>query len=136
MIKNFLVIFFILIVAGCAGFVPFQPNPDEYERWSAPGASQIDVMKAMLECGYPTPFSIRDRDLNIEPSSNDVVLMLRCMAGSGFFYDGNNINVCKGSGFRDLSACQSDVLIPRRELSRRLNSAYCKRFINSGACKP
>ncbi|UXV80328.1 hypothetical protein [Xanthomonas oryzae] len=127
---------FIFMLSGCAGFVPLQPNPDEYERWSASGASQVDVMKAMLECGYTTPFRIADRELNIYPSSNEVALIVRCMEGSGFLYDGSSLNYCKDKGFRELPACQLDAPVRRRELSRRVNSPFCKKYTKADACKP
>ncbi|WP_082065234.1 hypothetical protein [Xanthomonas sp. MUS 060] len=124
-----------LVMSGCAGFVPFQPNPPEDEEWSKPGASQLDIDKAMLECGYPTPFGVRDRILDIFPSSNEIALMDRCMRNSGFSYS-DNFNYCKGKGFRELPACQPDAIIPRRELSKRINSQYCKKYTKADACTP
>ncbi|MGS0514984.1 hypothetical protein ACQR5T_06125 [Xanthomonas oryzae pv. oryzicola] len=131
--KNSIFIFLALF-AGCVNFVPFQPNPDEYQMWSAAGASQIDVKKALLECGYPTPFGIVDRELNLFPSSNEVSLMSLCMERSGFVYEDKNYNFCKS--FRDLPSCQPGALIPHRELSRRINSKFCKKYIKSDVCTP
>ncbi|QIE21270.1 hypothetical protein [Xanthomonas oryzae] len=122
------------IISGCSDLVLFQPNPNEYEMWSAAGASQIDVEKAMLECGYPTPFSIANKELNLFPSSNEVALMGRCMEKSGFVYADKNDNACKG--FRGIPACQPDAIIPRRELSRRINSPFCKKYTKADACAP
>ncbi|CBA16768.1 hypothetical protein XACN24_11155 [Xanthomonas albilineans] len=123
-----------VIISGCSDFVPFQPNPYEYEMWSAPGVSKIDVKKAMLECGYPTPLGIADRDLNLFPSSNEVALMGRCMEKSGFIYIDKNDSACKG--FKGLPACRPDAIIPRRELSRRINSLFCKKYTEADACTP
>ncbi|WP_154215207.1 hypothetical protein [Xanthomonas oryzae] len=128
------ILFSVFIFSGCADFVPFQPNPDEYEMWSAAGASQLDVMKALLECGYPTPFGIADRNLNLFPSNNDVSLMGLCMQRSGFVYKDKSYDFCRS--FRGLPACQPDAIIPHRELSRRINSPFCKKYTKADACAP
>ncbi|MDI9071543.1 hypothetical protein [Xanthomonas oryzae] len=131
---NFLLGFVIFICTGCSDFVPFQPNPDEYTMWSSSGASQLDVKKAMLECGYPSPFSINERQLNLFPSNNEVALISRCMEKSGFVYKDKSYNFCRS--FRDLPACQPDAPIRRRELSRRLDSSFCKKYTKADACTP
>ncbi|QIE17497.1 hypothetical protein [Xanthomonas oryzae] len=134
MFRLIILIIILLNLTSCFGFKPFQPNPDEYEMWSAVGASQLDVKKAMLECGYPTPFGIRSRELNIFPSPDEMALTDRCMKKSGFFYKDRSYNFCRT--FHEISACQPDAIIPHRELSRRINSQYCKKYTKADACAP
>jgi hypothetical protein len=124
----------ILLLSGCFGFVPFQPNSYQYERWSKSGASELEVRIAMLECGYPSPFGVNDRGLGVISSANDIALMIKCKKNNGFFYDDKTYNFC--DGFRELPACQPGAFVPKRESSTRINSPFCKKYVNADACRP
>jgi hypothetical protein len=82
----------LLLLTGCLGHKPFQPNPYEYERWSRRGEDELGVRKAMLECGYPSPNGVRDRMVDMSATPDDIVLMYRCMGESGFLYDGKKFD--------------------------------------------
>jgi len=138
MIHLIAIVFTLTLMAlpGCAK--PFQPVPPTFKLWQKPNISEDGIKKAMLECGYPTPFEAIDRQaINgtlIRHTTNDeIALMELCMEQSGF--------VSKTQRFCDLfprlEACQSDnvKLVPKRDISRRLGGAYCVKNKNTLACK-
>jgi hypothetical protein len=43
-----------LALTGCVRHY-FQPPKPAYQYWTKPGASELDVKKALLECGDPSP---------------------------------------------------------------------------------
>jgi hypothetical protein len=128
---------FMLIVAmlsGCLGYKPFQPNPHESERWSKPGQDEFGVRKTMLECGYPSPNGVRDRMVSLNATPDEIVLMYKCMSNSGFLYDGRKCDVCKS--YADVMSCQPNVVVPKPEASRRLDSKFCHVYPRADVCKP
>ncbi|WP_185821557.1 hypothetical protein [Xanthomonas sp. GW] len=127
-------IFMTALIAGCFGFVPFQPNRDQDEMWSATGKSRAEVQKAMLECGYPNLSSISGRGSDKYPSENEIAIMFRCMQHSGFTYGDEGFDFCKG--YENIPACQPGAIIPKRDLGLRINSNFCKSHVNADACRP
>jgi hypothetical protein len=127
-----LVFMFSTILTACFGYKPFQPNPFEYERWSKAGEEETNVRKAMLECGYPSPNGVRDRMVSMSATPDDVVMMYRCMTNSGYLYDGKNYDVCGTES--GLASCQPGVPAPSRDVNKRLNSQFCKRFPHADVC--
>jgi hypothetical protein len=93
--------------------------------------SEVEVKKAMLECGYPSPYEIRSP--NQPTTLSDVILTNRCMVSSGFTYDGGRDYLC---GNRErLAACSSEAAIPIRDVGRRLNGAFCRAHSDDPACR-
>jgi hypothetical protein len=72
----------IALQTGCAGK---PPPPYEFERWEKVGASKVEIMKALLECGFLSPdygdLVIYTKD---RLSTNDYALAQRCMRKNGF----------------------------------------------------
>lgn len=52
-VRNFFPIFYLIIslIVGCAK--PFQPPPVAVEAWIKSGAERQEVLRQLLDCGYP-----------------------------------------------------------------------------------
>lgn len=111
----------ILVVNGCAK--PFQPVPPTFKMWQKTGVSEVDIKKALLECGYPTPFGVRGGKAERSVTENEYSFSQLCMEESGFKY--RDRRYC--DLVPRLEACQpgSSQFVPKRNINRRLNSAYC-----------
>ena len=133
--KKIMMLAFVAIplVTRCFGYKPFQPNPYEYERWSKPGNSELDVRKAMLECGYPSPNGVRDRMITLSTTPDEIALMYRCMSDSGYLCDGGKYDVCQG--YVAVAACTPGAPVPERSVSRRLDSKFCQVFSRADVCQ-
>lgn len=129
-------IVFASALGACNAYRPFQPNPDEYERWSKPSDDVVAVRKAMLECGYPSPNGVRDRMIQTvaDTTPDQIVMMYRCMSGSGYLYDGKKYDICRD--YRDVESCRSNVPDPVRDVAKRLNGKFCHLFPRADACQP
>jgi hypothetical protein len=104
-----------------------RPPPYEFQVWKKPGASEDDIKIALLECGKETPFSNGAQDIN------DVVIGTRCMMKNG--YSGGYFP-CDGPSGKSIPACQlPDSEIPNRDVSKRLNSKFCKQFPKAQVCQ-
>jgi len=120
----------LILFTGCIKS-SFQPIPPLYMLWKKPGATQLEVKMALLECGKPSP-NPRGYGLNIaDISPNDRVLADLCMEKLGFvtqdpFSAYKVVSTCKQSYHVNLPACQTDAIIPTPSVERRLNSWYCK----------
>ena len=95
---------------------------------------EIEVQKALLECGYPSPIGGGPNDLN------ELALLDRCMEKAGFI-DFNYINAFGKTWCEqrpNLPACNLPLSqIPDRNISMRLNSKWCtKLYPQADACKP
>lgn len=106
-----------------------KPPPDEHEHWHA-GVSKIETKKAMLECGYQTPFT----DYRSTASNDEISKRQSCMKNSGFTYDDPRGLLCHV--FSNLLSCQSNAVIPKRDPQRRFDSQFCKNYAKSDICKP
>jgi hypothetical protein len=139
------------LLAACPK--PFQPVAPEYEFWSKRGASQLDIKKALLECGMPSPdptinmyeiyLGLKDDDAQL----NEVLLEDACMENAGFRTRLYTVKQrCSWDRRKDLPACQPGVEIRAPSVERRLNRVYCKiktdyqyclqHAINPSACNP
>jgi hypothetical protein len=124
----------VQLLTACFYRKPFQPNPYEYERWSRPGDDQLDVRKAMLECGYPSPNGVRDRMINAEATPEEIALMYMCMESNGYLYDGKAHDVCR-SGYSSVRACRLEESPPKRDVTKRLNGRFCQVFPSADVCR-
>ncbi|PCI41847.1 MAG: hypothetical protein COB41_10230 [Proteobacteria bacterium] len=112
-----------ILTTGC-NKAYFQPPPPEYEIWSKSGASELDVKKAMLECGMNNPFG--ETDPKLYPYNRNRYYLARfCMESEGYIERGMNVReACRL--YPETPACQPDAVIPKPSVERRLNSKYCQ----------
>lgn len=126
--------FFALIVtflSGCFGFEPFQPNPPEYQVWSRPGVTEMDVKKAMLECGYPNPYELRYSGQIT--TLDDIANINKCMISNGFSYGKDGYDFCDHHGL--VKACQHGSVIPSRDVNKRINGGFCRAHSSDPVCQ-
>jgi hypothetical protein len=128
----------LFLLAGCGTDFSIRnidkPAPLPYESWVKSGASELDVKKALLECGDPAPNTtgfIYEKALgmkDLDAQLNHQFLTGACMEKSGFRLRwGDTIaKYCSWDRHRHLPACQPGAVIPERSVERRLNSWYCK----------
>jgi len=118
--NNLLFIFFLLYLSACNSI----PYDETWHKW---GEDQIEVRKALLECGAPSPFSSGYR-----ASKDTHTYMYACMLVSGFrpkdesaslFLREYPIDLCNPPHSKRPSICDT---LPSRNIERRLNSKYCK----------
>ena len=132
--------FFTMLVVlffGCQGFSirNIGKGPlSNYEIWSMSHQSKLEVQKALLECGYPNSYSFDFNPPNIKADMNAYILAKRCMLKAGFIqmehYQDNLQNRLCNKKYHDYPAC--DLLwdeIPDRNITKRLESDYCKHKI-------
>lgn len=132
--KRSLIAFLLAVnLDGCFGYKPFQPPPSPSESWSKAGASETDVASALLECGVAQP---RGRVLGLQErmTPDENALALLCMEHSGFLpkYGNSYADYCSNS--KDISSCQPGTPAPPRDVNKRLNSQFCKRFPHADVC--
>jgi hypothetical protein len=122
MIRNILIFFTIAIVlTGCFRKVPISYTCENYKK---SGATELEVKKAMLECGYESPLGDSRND------ANNAVIMDRCMEKNGFS-DEWYLDYTHGKTFCEdyptIPACFLPLdQIPDRNVTKRLNSKWCK----------
>lgn len=122
-------------VASLNGREPFQPPPSDEERWHKPGANSTEITSALLECGDVSPRSARFKN---EPrmTPNEVVLMNLCMEASGFTsdFEASAIGYCTRLPISKPAACEPGTPAPARDVSKRLNSAFCNAYPKADVC--
>jgi hypothetical protein len=124
---------------GCGAlngpFGPYaKPAPETYEQWKKAGSTMLEVKKALLECGEPSPVRnkfIHEKALGIKDPDDQLnyfFLTDGCMEQSDFFVPGakKTTEYCLWERHRHLPACQPGAVFPQRSVERRLNSWYCK----------
>ncbi|SHL48010.1 hypothetical protein [Phytopseudomonas punonensis] len=104
-------------LTACWGRQPFQPPPFNFEIWQKPGASTLEVKKALLECGSPHPQE-DDRPPNQRAETQS------CLIAAGYRMPKQYPSWCTLQP--DLPACQSGVVPPSPSAERRLQSDYCR----------
>jgi hypothetical protein len=120
-------------LGGCTSYGPFQPPPTPSESWSRIGASEKDVAAALLECGVAEPRG-RIPGAVRKMSLDDVALTLLCMEHSGFLARDANSYADFCRNFKEVSSCSPVTLAPPRDVERRLNSDFCKKFPLADVC--
>lgn len=145
-------IFFSILLSGCVSDY-FQPPPPTYKVWNKQGASELDVKKALLECGDASPSSTYQMyeyafQLKSEKEIVDYILLTdACMEQYGYKENRWTFrDKCSWSHNKHLPACQPNPNIPTPSVERRLNSWYCKiktnyqyclkNAVNPPACNP
>lgn len=120
---------------GCSLYRFNAPPKDDYEMWHKPGADELEVKKALLECGKPGLMFPFGTD---EETVNGAALSEFCMEKAGFKSDSPASNYCRAYSDKKLSACRPGAVIPDRSVAKRLNSPYCKKysFKNDPVCQP
>ncbi|WP_322521254.1 hypothetical protein SR882_10910 [Guyparkeria halophila] len=137
-----------VLLMGCT---PFQPVPPEFELWSRPGASSLDVKQALLECGKPSPhptvgtykaaFDLK----SLDSRTNKYFITDLCMEQAGFKPRGRWAKeYCAWERYKDIAACKPNADVPKPTVERRLNSWWCRihtdyefcrdRAVNPAAC--
>jgi len=114
-----------LCVTSCTN-----PFPDIDEKWHKRSASRLDIRKATLECGAPNPIHYENGEFRNE--LNALASIHLCMVKSGFQYKNGPINWCRDRPEGRLPVCSE--AIPTRNISRRLESPYCKRRTERSYC--
>lgn len=123
----------LFMLSGCGSPDWFQPPPQEGQVWTKPGASSVEISKALLECG-----SVSVSSLGVPPredkTPNQRAQIQRCM-----FADGFTMTVSKKQWYYcemnpSLPACQAGASVVQRSVSRRLQSNYCRRERDLNFC--
>ncbi|TBU92059.1 hypothetical protein [Phytopseudomonas dryadis] len=104
-------------LSACYANPPFQPPPFNFEIWQKPGASILQVKKALLECGAPHP-------QDDERPANQRAETQNCLIAAGYRMPKQYPSQCTLQP--DLPTCQSGVIPPSPSTERRLNSDYCR----------
>ncbi|WP_396584094.1 hypothetical protein [Bartonella grahamii] len=132
MLFNLLSLLILLTVAGCDIENIDKPAPGYVSMWEKSGADSTEVGKALLECGMP---SLIDPDSeNRKQSINAKATTYTCMIQAGFRDRYGGPYWCYN--YKDLPICQPGAVIPKRNVEKRLNSPFCKRYKNASECKP
>lgn len=150
---------FVLCLGGCVRSA-YQPSPPAHRLWYPQSMSEtdaerrmdaywgrdkkgddltdqdLDVQKALLECGAPEPFEIPYGSI----SDDEISLVQLCMLKSGYRYIGRFGTVCERSYLRDkLPSCKfSHEDIPGRDINKRLHGKFCSHKLYSAykVCQP
>ena len=147
MTNRTLISFASLFLFGCSTYmeqVVYKPAPATYQEWSKYGASILDIKKSLLECGKPAPdisFEIYEKAFNISRYDelayiNKLEFENICMERSGYKYNGtyNTKKICLLEKYKNLPACQPDIITHTPSVERRLNSWYCKTRTDYNYC--
>jgi hypothetical protein len=142
---NRLVLVLLVGLSGCGGHSIRnidKPAPEAYEMWVKPGASPLDVKKALLECGEPHPaptIAIYEAiGLKTQDDQTQFSFMVdACMEKAGFIPRWDNLEQsCKlYPKYRNYPACQPNAQIPTPSVERRLNSWHCKLKTDRDYCR-
>lgn len=106
-----------------------------YENWRKPGVSDDEVKRAILECGYSSPFGGE-----YPMDDNSIALSNRCMNKNGFIHEGYLMKkygktFCEE--YPQIPACRLPLdQVPDRHVVKRLNSPFCKEFPQATVCQP
>jgi hypothetical protein len=126
------VLLLTLCISGCLGWEPFQPPPPEFESWAKVDVTSLNVKKAMLECGYPSPYQAAQWQAGKAVTQEEFAEMYMCMKSSGFVFAGGRYDFCEHS--RNLKACRSGVAPPARDINKRINGTFCHAHSNDPVC--
>ncbi|MFK2902214.1 hypothetical protein ISP15_17945 [Dyella jejuensis] len=131
--KVIIILIATFILIGCFGFKPFQPPPDPDKRWRKPGATDTEIVAALLECGVPTPRGPNIK-VRVTMTTDEVALSKLCMEHSGFTSDFDDSWSGYCLKFKDINSCGLGTKAPSRDKNKRLNSQFCKSFPNADVC--
>jgi hypothetical protein len=113
-----------------------KPAPDPYAAWERQGESNLDVMKAYLECGGTHPLNNSEFAKKVPYNFNGETLAEICLEHSGYnrVVYSERKPTCSKAYNKKYPACQPDAVIPVRSVERRLNSEFCKHYPKNPAC--
>lgn len=152
-----LIILIALFVSGCT-FKPFQPPTMTYEDWLDDKHSEFEVKKALLECGYPSPFADYPSRYHYNTkefyeksketfTDNTYIENYKCMLKAGFVNTRKQSFYCNDSDglpcVKDPKCPQTPPAcdlplsqIPDRSIKKRLESDFCKKYPKADVCQP
>ncbi len=125
-----------MFLVGCNIRQGFQPLPDNYEIYQKNGLGEIEVRKALLECGMEDPIGYLKLDTgkNDKEKVESMVYAEMCMFNDGFTRK-NFKSICSQSPHFEACKPENAQFIPKRSVERRLSSAYCKTYPRADACQ-
>ncbi|GAA5103195.1 hypothetical protein [Bartonella acomydis] len=122
---------FLFIIAGCDSE---QPARTSLDVWEKSGADQIEIKKALLECGIERLDGRLDTEISLDERLNAEETERLCMIQAGFHDKLGMVKWCEK--YEHLPICQPGAVIPQRSIDRRLNSPYCKEHKEQPECQP
>ncbi|PIT68205.1 hypothetical protein [Bartonella tribocorum] len=121
----------LFFMAGC---YPEQPSKTIVDAWEKPGADQLEIKKALLECGVQYLDGRLNIDKTLEEKFNAEESESVCMRQAGFQEKWEMVKWCEK--YENLPICQPDAVIPKRSVERRLNSPHCEEHKEQPECQP
>ncbi|WP_142416719.1 hypothetical protein [Bartonella massiliensis] len=121
----------LFAMAGC---YPEQPPRTVVDAWEKSGADQLEVKKALLECGIQYLDGRLDTDKSMDERFNEEETVSVCMIQAGFQNKVGRVKWCEK--YENLPICQSDAVIPQRSVERRLSSPHCEEYKEQPECQP
>ncbi|EJF90802.1 hypothetical protein ME1_00002 [Bartonella vinsonii subsp. arupensis OK-94-513] len=105
--------------------------------WEKPGADELEIKKALLECGMPSlsGLSLESYSNTYEKINADASFDA-CLIQAGFHHRLGAVKWCEKYKADNLPICQPDAVIPQRSVEKRLNSPYCKENTDQPECQP
>jgi hypothetical protein len=97
------------------------------------GSSELEVQKAMLECGCPSPFENNLLSKDKPVTEDDRAFMFMCMRRSGVIFGNGRFDLCRQS--HDLEVYRPKVGIPNRDINKRINGSFCHARSNWKVCQ-
>lgn len=146
-ITQFLALLSAVLLVGCGSEHSIRnidkPAPYAYESWVKPGASQLDIKKALLECGDPhyAPTGFIYQKIGLKTLDEQLrfgFMVEACMEKAGFRqrWGGSLEKSCRMQPiYKTYPACQPGAVIPERSVELRLNSWYCKLKTDREYCR-
>ena len=136
---KYIIILIALLLTGCdckrgVCISNIDRYTHNYQLWEQPGKTDLDVMKAYLECGGNYPYT------GSSGIPGDGVATQICLENAGYnrvaYFERQP--TCSKEYNKKYQACQPGAVIPTPSIERRLNSQYCKAEWNSNRpeCQP
>ncbi|WP_019218532.1 hypothetical protein [Bartonella florencae] len=122
---------FLFMIAGC---FPEETPRTAVDAWEKPGADQIEIKKALLECGAEQIDGRLDTETSLDEKLNAEETERLCMIQAGFHDKLGMVKWCEKYGH--LPICQPSAVVPQRSVDRRLNSPHCKEHKEQPECQP
>ncbi|WP_254474196.1 hypothetical protein [Bartonella sp. B1098] len=123
----------LFVMAGC---YPEQPSRTAVDTWEKSGADQLEVKKALLECGMQYLDGRLNTDKSMNERFNEEETVSVCMIQAGFQDKVGRVKWCEKEKYENLPICQPDAVIPQRSVERRLNSPHCEEHKEQPECQP
>ncbi|WP_273757073.1 hypothetical protein [Bartonella sp. MM73XJBT] len=120
----------LFIMAGC---YQEQPSRTIVDAWEKAGADQIEIKKALLECGILHLDGRLNIEMSLDKKLNEEEAKRLCMIQAGFHEKFGMVKLCEKH--ENLPICQTDAIIPQRNVDRRLNSPHCKEYKEQPECQ-